>query len=384
MEKPYSYKPAPFFFTAILITWAAWLGAAYFSYQQSRGAKEWLSVLELAGLFGPSCAALCLIFASKDAGLRRDLYVRLFDLRSIKLSTLPAVFLIMPAVVVLSVFLSHLFFGQSLSQLRIAGTVHAASGFIPLPVMFFGAALLEELGWKGYGMDSLRGERTFFTATWIFAALWAFWHIPLFFIDHYYHNTLLRTHPLFALNFFVSILPAAFIINWLWYRNGRNILTAVIFHAVVNCQGLLEMGQIAKCIETGVLIIIAAVIVGSNKKMFFEKFQASPCAMEKIHLKIKDGTGFIAQGYILDISQGGAGIGCDKEIRQGTVVEVVTEKGILPPIKAKVVAAIGVKQRSYAFKLGLEFISPDRRTQKCLEAFIESKEKRGAERIGLL
>jgi membrane protease YdiL (CAAX protease family) len=274
MEKPYVYQPVRFFLAANLITWAVWLGAAYFSYQQGSGAKAWLSVLELAGLFGPLCAALWLILASKNAGLKRNFQDRLFDLRSIRLSTLPAVFFLMPLVVVLSVFLSHLFFGRSLDQLGMAQTVHGASGFVPLPVMFFGAALTEELGWKGYGMDSLRGERTFFAATWIFAALWAFWHIPLFLIDHYYHNTLLRTHPLFALNFFVSILPAAFIINWLWYRNKGHILPAVLFHAVVNCQGLLKMGQAAKCIETVVLILIAVLLVSFNKKMFFEKFQA--------------------------------------------------------------------------------------------------------------
>jgi hypothetical protein len=273
MEKPYVYKPVQFFFIANLITWAAWLGAAYFSYQPGGGAKAWLSVLELAGLFGPLCAALGLIFASKNAGLKRNFQDRLFDLRSIQPSTLPAVFFLMPLVVVLSVFLSHLLFGQSLGQLSMAGTVHDASGFVPLPVMFFGAALTEELGWKGYGMDSLRGERTFFKATWIFAALWAFWHIPLFLIDHYYHHTLL-THPWFALNFFVSILPAAFILNWLWYKNKGHILPAVLFHAVINCQGLLEMGQAAKCIETVVLILIAALIVHFDKKIFFEKFPA--------------------------------------------------------------------------------------------------------------
>ena len=274
MERPCVYKPVRFFFVANLITWATWCGAAYFSYQQGDVAKKWFSILELAGLFGPLCAALWLILASKNAGLKRDFYARLFDLRSIKLSTLSAVFFMMPLVVVLSVFLSHLFFGQSMDQLHFAGTIHAASGLVPLPAMFFGAALTEELGWKGYGMDSLRGERTFYAATWIYVGLWAFWHIPLFFIHNYYHNTLLRTHPLFTLNFFMSILPAAFIINWLWYRSKGNILAAVLFHAVVNCQGLLEMGQTAKCIETVALIVIAILIVGFNKEMFFEKFPA--------------------------------------------------------------------------------------------------------------
>ena len=148
------------------------------------------------------------------------------------------------------------------------------AGLIPIPLLLFGAALIEELGWKGYGVDSLRGERTFFTATLIFAALWAFWHIPTFFVNNYYQNMLLRTNPLFAVNFIVSIFPAAFIGNWLWYKNRGSILTAILFHVSTNFQGLLEMGQIAKCIETVAWLVVAAFIVGLNKKMFFENFPA--------------------------------------------------------------------------------------------------------------
>ena len=64
----------------------------------------------------------------------------------------------------------------------------------------------------------------------------------------------------------------AFIINWLWYKNSGNILTAILVHATANFQGLLQMGQIAKCIETIVLIVFTIIIVSLNRKMFFDKF----------------------------------------------------------------------------------------------------------------
>lgn len=257
---------------ANLITWIAWLTAAYFSYQKDGGPIY--SVLELVGLFGPLGAAAGMIFFSKSTELKRNFYERLLNLKLMKLSNLPAILLIMPAAVIISVLLSHLFFGQSLDQLTFAKTASYNAGLVPVPVMFFGAALIEELGWKGYGVDSLRGPRTFFTATLIYAGLWIVWHLPLFCINHYYHHTLLRTHPLWALNFLVSVVPAAFIINWLWYKNSGNILTAVLFHAMANSQGILQMGQIAKCIETVVLIVIAVIIVCLDKKIFFGKFPA--------------------------------------------------------------------------------------------------------------
>jgi membrane protease YdiL (CAAX protease family) len=274
MKKLPVYKPVQFFSIVILITWAAWFMAAYLSYQQNSNSSGSFSILMLAGLLPPFVTALGMIFTSNSQELKQNFYARLFDLKQIKPSSLPAIFLIMPLAVIVSVFLSWLFFGQSWDQLTLVPAAPSAAGLIPLPVMFFGAALMEELGWKGYGMDSLRGRRTFFNATLIYAALWALWHMPLFFINHYYHNTLLRTNPLFALNFIVSVFPAAFIINWLWYKNRGNILTAVLFHATANFQGIFQMGQIAKCIETIVLIIVAALIVRSHKKIFFEMFPA--------------------------------------------------------------------------------------------------------------
>lgn len=274
MNGSYAYKPARFFLIAFLITWTAWLTAAFLSYQPGGGPAGWISILELAGLFGPLCAALGMILTSKSAELKRDLYERLFDLKRIRPSNLPAIFLIMPAAAVISVFLSWLFFGQSLGQLAPVKTASYTAGLMPVPVMFFGAALLEELGWKGHGMDSLRGERTFFKATLLFAALWTLWHIPLFFINNYYHNVALKAHPLFALNFIVSVFSMAFIINGLWYKNRGNILTAVLFHAMANVQGLLQMGQIAKDIEAAVLIVTAVIFVGLNQKIFFGKFRA--------------------------------------------------------------------------------------------------------------
>jgi membrane protease YdiL (CAAX protease family) len=148
------------------------------------------------------------------------------------------------------------------------------AGIIPAQLLLILAPVIEEVGWKGYGVESLRGKRSFLTVTLMFAALWAFWHGPTFFVNGYYQNMLIRTNPLFALNFIVSFFPATIIFNWLWFKNRGSILTAVLCHGVIDFQGMLQMGQIAKCIETIVFIIIAIIIVSLNKKMFFGEFTA--------------------------------------------------------------------------------------------------------------
>jgi len=272
MKESYTYKPVKFFLITNLIMWAAWLIAGYFSYRQGGGFNGLISVLGLIGLFSPFGTALWMIYTSKSAELKQNFQDKLLNLRLIKPWTIPAIFLIVPAVIVISVTLSHIFFSQPLDQLLMVKTVPFAAGIIPAQLLLVLAPIIEEVGWRGYGIESLRGRRSFLKVTLIFAALWAFWHGPTFFVRDYYQNMLLRTNPLFALNFIVSFFPAVIIFNWLWYNNRGSILTAILCHGVIDFQGMLQMGQIAKCIETILLIIIAIVIVSLNKKMFFGEF----------------------------------------------------------------------------------------------------------------
>jgi hypothetical protein len=156
MKEPYTYKPVRFFFIANSITWTTWLIAAYFSYQQDGESTGLISVLELVGVFAPLCTALWIIFTSKNNELKKNFYDRLINVKLIKLSSIPSIFLIIPAAVVASVLISYMLLGQSLEQLSFAKAATFATGVIPITVMLFGAALIEELGWKGYGVDVFR------------------------------------------------------------------------------------------------------------------------------------------------------------------------------------------------------------------------------------
>ena len=64
----------------------------------------------------------------------------------------------------------------------------------------------------------------------------------------------------FLANFFISIIPAAIIANWLYYKNNRSIGAAILLHAMLNAASvLLNAGQVAKCIAT---VLYAAIAVG--------------------------------------------------------------------------------------------------------------------------
>jgi uncharacterized protein len=271
VDKDYVYKPFQYFFSVILITWILELGMVWLSYNKNAlGGEELFSLLLVIVLLIPCAVALMMIFLSGSRELKQDFLSRTFDLRRIKLNYLPLVLLAMPVLAAVSILLST-FMGESLKQFGINEGVIFATGVVPAPFFLFAAPLLEELGWKGYGMDSLRSKTNFFYASLIFGVFWCLWHAPLFFVNNYYMNLLMRAGWLFVLNYFVSVIAAGFLINWLWYKNRGCILVPVLIHASANLQGIFLMGNIAKCIESLLIIAIMSWAVFRDKKVFFGK-----------------------------------------------------------------------------------------------------------------
>lgn len=282
MPQKYIYKPFQFFAITYGITWIFWFLAAFFSYREN---GEAICIILLApGLVAPFLTALWMILSSKSLELKKTFMNRLFNFRLIRPESILPMVLIMPFAVVVSALIS-LLFGQSVSQLQFAEGFSFSLGAIPVLIVLILAACFEELGWRSYAMDSLTGKSNYFTATLIFAVLWAGWHFPLFFINGYYHNEIARMNILYGVNFMVSVIPMAFVIGWACKFNGGSIPAAILFHFFINmCQEALQITQFTKCIETVVLFLIASIIVYLNRKMFFEQPERSTTwAPQPIH-----------------------------------------------------------------------------------------------------
>ncbi|MUT68305.1 CPBP family intramembrane glutamic endopeptidase [Paenibacillus sp. NEAU-GSW1] len=265
-----TYKPLRFFSIAFLITWITWFLAAW---ESEKGSSEvvvgsWLGL----GLLGPLIAALMMIYAFGNSPLRRDFANKLINPKLIKLAYVPFILFFMPVVIVISILLS-LPLGQSIEQLGLTAEFSITdSGSIMNWVIPFLAPALEELGWSGYGIDSLRRRFKLLPATLFFGALWAVWHLPLFFVKDYYHYNLLQDNIVYAVNFFVSVIPLTVITNWLYYRTNRSMIAAILFHAiVVVCSEAFLITDFTKCVETVVLSIIAVVLI--MKSDLFRKAQ---------------------------------------------------------------------------------------------------------------
>jgi membrane protease YdiL (CAAX protease family) len=266
VQKPNQYRPALFFLIAYAATWVPWFVGVYLGTRP--GLEAYASLLSLVGLLGPIGATLFMVLTSGSCALKCDFKDRLFNLRRIRpLYAILAV--VMPfAVICLSIILS-LWFGESAEQFQLAG----GASLLPLIILaIILAPIMEETGWHGYGVDALRARFGMMQATLAFAVLWCAWHAPLALISGTYQNQVaVMENKLYIANFFLSIIPAAIIANWFYYKNDRSITAAILLHSMLNAASvLLNAGQIAKCIATLLYACIAAGLILGDRKLFAE------------------------------------------------------------------------------------------------------------------
>ncbi len=263
MGDSYRYKPLSYFALVFVLSWAPWSVAAYYSYQ--RAMELYSNLFALIGLLGPFFAALIMTWSSASGDLKHDFKERLVDLRLIRPGYVPIILLLTPFALFLSTWLS-VGVGRSADQFRFSG------GFATMLPLILVAPTFEELGWRGYGMDSLRAKFGMMKATLLFGFLWAMWHVPLFFIDRSYQHGLWNSSPIYVANFFISILPAAILMNWVYYKNNRSIVAAILFHMALDATAeSFRTEKFTKCIWTGVLLLISILVIAGNRSFFFEE-----------------------------------------------------------------------------------------------------------------
>lgn len=267
MTETIAYKPVQFFTLTFGVTWACWFTAPVLG-DPVNGDAVFLGLM-LTGLLTPFTVALYLIFASGNEALKNAFFNKLLNIRLIRLSSIAFFLVLFPASMIVSILISTLF-GYPLDQFSIADGFSFSVGAVPTLLFLLLAACFEELGWRGYAVESLSSNRSYFEATAIFGVLWSLWHLPMFFIPHSYQAELLQEDLFLVLNFFLSIVPLAFIISWFCKKNSGSILGAVLIHASINfTQEFFQVSPYTKCIQTVVLVVVAVVFVVADREAFF-------------------------------------------------------------------------------------------------------------------
>lgn len=264
-------RPALFFILSTLIPWVFWFVAGGVSWITPYQEKylQFASLLACIGLFAPLGVAYWMTY--KDRELQRDIWKRFFNFKDVKPVYAFLTCLIMPVSIMLAQAIS-LLFGYSPQQFIITGNFTFSSGIFPVWFLLIFAPVIEELAWHSYGTDSLRSKFNLFNTSLIFGVVWGVWHVPLSAIRDYYQSNLVNEGLIYGLNFLISIIPFVLLMNWLYYKTGRNIIVAIVFHITAGLfNELFAPHPDTKVIQTVLLCILATIVVLKDKKFFFEK-----------------------------------------------------------------------------------------------------------------
>ncbi len=264
-------RPVFFFGLSLLIPWVLWFSVAYLSnlLEQSSSLIFIQALLAILGLLAPTFVAAYLFLSDKE--LFSDLKKRFIRHKGFSpIYILLAFTLIFVSIIVAQ--LISLLFGHSIDQFYISGSPSFTSALLsPWFILLF-APVVEELAWHTYGTDALRQRFNLFTTCMIFSLYWAFWHLPLSFIDGYYHSNVVEEGFLYSLNYVFSLFIFVILMNWLYYKTNRNIFITIIFHCSANVSNeIFATHPDSKVIQTVLLLIVTIVVLIKEKEMFFRK-----------------------------------------------------------------------------------------------------------------
>lgn len=106
---------------------------------------------------------------------------------------------------------------------------------LALGLIFLVAAVLEELGWRGFALTRLLARRSPAFAGLALGIPWGVMHIVL-------HFPGMWAEGLPWLPTVVQLVALSMIITWLFVRSGRSLLVVIVFHAAQSFFGFLNEG----------------------------------------------------------------------------------------------------------------------------------------------
>ena len=234
-------SPWVFFVSVYCWTWSFWFAAAALgtSVETTPG-----SVLLRLGLLGPMLGGIAFTYLTRDRQGRREYWSRVIALRRIPATWYLVILLFAPALMTLALLLDVASGGSVAPALRERASSLVAAPAVVIAFAFrvlINGPLPEELGWRGYVLDRLQTRWNALTSSLVLGAVWALWHLPLFFFPGMIHCAQGVGSPWFW-QFMGSVVPMAIILTWIFSNTRRSTLAAILFHFV--CNATYDLGNV--------------------------------------------------------------------------------------------------------------------------------------------
>ena len=214
-----------YFVLTFAITWSLWAASAALSAPTHTGPFGFRGPLFLLGVFGPGLAALTLT-AYRDGhhGVAQLL-------RGIARWEVGGRWYVFAA--------GYLLAAKLLAAVILRAATGAWPSFGSTPwYQMLGAVLVstwvqagEELGWRGYALPRLARRLGLGGAGLVLGAIWALWHLPLFFMPGS------GSDGRSFLQYLLWVMPISVAMAWLYWRTRGSLLLTMLMHASVNNTG---------------------------------------------------------------------------------------------------------------------------------------------------
>lgn len=216
---------AKYFLLTFVVSWTCFISVAVLSHRThptSSGLVVLQRVLVFLGTITPSLVALWLTAQAGIPGQTQNLLARIVKWElNIKWYLFASGFMVV--IKLLVAFLHKLItggwpqFGQE-------------AWYIMLVALIFSTWVQagEEIGWRGFALPHMSERLGLPISTLLIGVLWAFWHLPLFFVQG--ADTFGQSFPLYLLQ--VTGLSVA--LGWLYWRTQGSLLLPMLMHAAVN------------------------------------------------------------------------------------------------------------------------------------------------------
>jgi len=222
-----AHFPFRFFLITFIWSWIIWTPLILSNLKIIHVSDRLLSILTLPiiilGVFGPLVGALLVLHKEKG---KKSLIKYLLSFLDLRLGWKGYIFpiLIFGSSTFIAWFLPELFGEKRLSMLLPSIWI-----FIPylLIVMLLGGGQ-EEIGWRGYALPLLERKFGIWYANIILGIIWAFWHIPLWFItgtSQIYMN--------FG-GFILLMVGYSLIFSWIRRISGNKPFSGLYVHGLAN------------------------------------------------------------------------------------------------------------------------------------------------------
>ena len=211
-----------FFLLTFIFSWLSGFPAALFP--EKYGGLAFLSD------FGPALAAFMVAGVAEGSDGIKSLLRSLFQWRVKWVWYLIVLF--GPTITMTVAILLYTIWNRSFSLQGIGGSLalfpqHALT-LVLVSLFLFVSIWGEEIGWRGFALPKLQGEYHPIWASLILGAIWAVWHLPLFFTEGSVHAQM--GFPFF----FLATLGYSILYSWIYNGTGESVFMMCMLHAVNN------------------------------------------------------------------------------------------------------------------------------------------------------